>query len=146
MKKTIIALTLALSALSASALELGVSQVHDYNLAKNGIRVTGSMGSLGSFAPQASFTRVEKEYNRFGIGADYSLFKVGVLNVSASAAGVYQDSYKGDNGYGVTVGLKSTAELTKDISLVAGVERFIGEKKLNSFNGNVVTLGMNLKF
>lgn len=143
MKKLVIA-TLAAVALAASAGEITVSSVRDYTgTDTNGYRVATQVVGLG-----LSATHIDNKYNRFAVGKEFQVAKLGPVALSAGGAGVYQstNTVDGVDGYGLTLGGKATLALTKSVDVVAGVERFYGQDRIKQFNGNVGSLGLNVKF
>lgn len=148
MKSLVIASVLALTVGTASAADVSVGGVYDYTLNKGGVRVTASVGKLGPLTPTVSFTRVDEVYNRFALGGELGLANVGPVKIAATAAGVYQDTrlVGADSGYGLTAGLKATYSLTKNVDVVAGVERFVGQNRISAFNGNVASVGVAYRF
>lgn len=141
MKKTIIA-SLLLAASTAFAGDVSVSEVRDLKAAKNGIRVGTEVAGL-----TVSATRVEDTYNRYAVGKDFAVANAGPVAISVPVAGVYQRTADaGKNGYGLTVGLKTTTPVTKNVSVVAGVERFYGQDVISQYNGNTGTIGLAVKF
>lgn len=143
MKKIVIA-ALAVVSIAASAAEVSVSAVRDYTgTDTNGYRVATQVAGLG-----LSATHIDNKYNRFAVGKDFQLAKLGPVALSAGAAGVYQstNTVGGVDGYGLTVGGKASFAVTKSVDVVAGVERFYGQDRIKQFNGNVGTVGLNVKF
>lgn len=140
MKKIIIATMLAITT-AAFASDVTVSSTRDTKLDKNGVTVGTSVGGYA-----LSATKVEDAYNRFAVGKDFSVTKVGPVAVTAGVAGVYQDSQVGRNGFGVSVGAKATYPLTKNLDLVGGVNRFFGQERIDNFNGTNVSVGLTAKF
>lgn len=146
MKKIVIAAGLMTAVGIASAAEVAVSGAYDYNAEKWGTRVTATFGS-GALKPQASVTYVQNLYTRYGLGAELGLAKVGPVKLGATAAGVYQaTAFGGDNGYGVTAGLKATVDVTKQLSVVGTVERFYGQERIKAYDGTVASVGVSYKF
>ncbi len=145
MKKLVIATMLATVGLMASAAEVGVSGIRDIAANKDGVSVTASVGSFAGFTPQLSVSRVDTLYTRYAVGTQYAITKVGPVALAATAAGVYQDSTGGNDGYGVTAGLKATVALNKGVDVVVGAGRFAGQDSINA-NGNVTSIGLNVKF
>ena len=139
MKKIVIASILATAALAASAVE--VSAVHDYTAGKDGFRVGAGVAGLDVTA-----THVENTYNRFAVGKTFDLTKVGAATISATVAGVYQDTNSGQNGYGVTGGLKASIPVTQKVSAFVGAERFAGQDRVKAFNGTTTQIGLSYKF
>jgi hypothetical protein len=142
MKKIVIASALALTcAASAFAGDVSVSTIRDYAVEKNGFAVGTTVAGLAVTA-----SHVENTYNRFSVGKEFQLTKIGPVALSAGGGVVYQDTHVGENGYGLTVGAKATMPITKTVSLVAGVDRFMGQDRIKASNGNVGTVGLNIKF
>lgn len=139
MKKIVIASILATAALVASAVE--VSATHDYNSTKNGFRVGAGVAGFDVTA-----THVENTYNRFAVGKSFNVAKIGSANLSATVAGVYQDTHVGQNGHGLTAGVKATVPVTKTVSAFVGAERFLGQDRVKTFNGSTTQIGLSYKF
>lgn len=146
MKKLIVATALVAITSMASAVEMGVSAVRDMTLDKDGVRVTASVGKLAGFTPQLSFTQMSGSYDRWAVGGQYALGKVGPLALAATASGVYHNAMNGTDGYGVTAGLKASYALNKGVDLVAGVERFMGQDRISASNATTTSIGLNVKF
>lgn len=142
MNKFILATAISLSAITATAADISVSTVRDFTTDRNGVRVTTGVAGFN-----AGYTHVTDSYNRFSVGKEMQLVSLGSASVAATGSAVYQNSSGNhQNGYGLVAGLKAAYPLTKDLELVAGVERFIGQKRVNSYNGNTTVVGVNLKF
>ena len=140
MKKAIIASMLTIT-LSAFAGEVTVSEAHDYGVKENGFRVGTSVAGLSLTA-----THIDSKYNRYAVGKEVEVTKVGPVALSAGGSVSYQDTVRAKDGYGLTVGAKATLPITKSVDLVAGAERFVGQNRVSSFNGNVGTIGLTAKF
>jgi len=144
MKKFTIAVLATLS-LAASAAEVTVSGVTDYTgTDKSGVRIGTTYQGIG-----LSYTRIEDRYNRYAVGKQFEITKLGPVVFSAGGSLVYQDTLVAadkTNGYGVTVGGKATLALNKSVDLIAGVERFYGQDRINQYNGNTGSLGLAVKF
>jgi hypothetical protein len=140
MKKAIIASMLAITT-AAFAGDFSVSGVYDYTAKEQGVRVGTSVAGLSLTA-----TNIENHYNRFGVGKDFQLAKIGPVALSAGATVSYQDTLNGVNGYGLSVGAKATLPITKQIDLVASTERFAGQERVSQFNGNTGSIGLKVKF
>lgn len=140
MKKAIIASMLVITA-TAFAGEVTVSGARDYGVEENGFRVGTSVAGLTLTA-----THIDNSYNRYAVGKDVELTKLGPVALSAGAAVSYQDTVRAKDGYGISVGAKATLPITKQLDLVAGVERFIGQERVSQFNGNTGTIGLKVKF
>jgi YfaZ precursor len=126
----------------ASAGEVTVSAVRDYT----GTDSTGYRVATDVKGFAVSATHIDSRYNRYAVGKEFALTTVGPVSLAATGAAVYQDTLGGENGYGFTVGAKATYPVTKAVSIVAGVERFTGQSRISAFDGNVATVGLNVKF
>jgi hypothetical protein len=140
MKKAIIASMLVLTS-AAFAGEFTVSGAYDYTANEQGFRVGTSVAGLSLTA-----THIDNHYNRYAVGKDVELVKIGPVALSAGASVSYQDTINGVNGYGLSVGTKATLHITKQIDLVASTERFAGQSRVSQFNGNTGTIGLRVKF
>ena len=148
MKKTLIVLAMLTGATVASAADVTVSGVRDANLDRDGTRVTVSTNrTVGPVTPFASVTHINDRYTRYAVGGTVPVTTLGPVAVRAAVGGVYQDTAgRSADGYGLTAGLQAGVNLTKTVQLTAGVERFIGQNRVDQFNGNVATVGLNVKF
>lgn len=142
MKKILTTLAFVAISGAACATDVSVSAVRDYTLDKNGTRVALTSGKI-----TGSATTISGAYNRYAVSTGVELFQVGPVKVGGSVAGVYQDtSGKAANGYGLTGGLLATVPLAKNISMTAGVERFVGQSRVNAFNGTTASVGVAYRF
>jgi hypothetical protein len=146
MKKIFVLATLAAS-LSANAMDVSLSNSRDFNLDKNAVRVETSLPvAVLGVSPTLSATRVDNVYTRYAVGAQANLAKVGPVSLAVTGAGVYQDTSAGANGYGLTVGVKGSVPVAKNLDLVATVDRFLGQDRVRTFNGTQAALGLRVKF
>jgi hypothetical protein len=141
MNKFLIA-TLIAAATSASAADVSVSAVHDYNLQKTGVRVDTT-----AFGLTLSGTNIANEYNRVALGKSFDVLSTGPLTLSVSGAGVYHSRLTpGEDGYGATLGAGVSYKLNKAVSVVAGVEQFYGQRRLRDVSGVTGNLGLKVSF
>jgi hypothetical protein len=144
MKKIAIAVLATLS-LAASAAEVTVSGVTDYaGTDKSGVRIGTSYQGIG-----LSVTHIDDRYNRYAVGKQFEIAKLGQVAFSAGGSLVYQDTLGAidkTNGYGITIGGKATLPLTKAVDITASVERFYGQDRINRYDGNVGSVGLTVKF
>lgn len=146
MKKLFAATALVMATLSASAMEVGVSTVRDSNLNANGVRVTVAAASVANIKPVLSITHVNDQYNRYAVGSEFALVKMGPVAVGATTALAYQDNTATVAGYGLTAGVKATLPIAKNVDAVLATERFAGQDRIGNSNGTVTALGLNVKF
>jgi len=140
MKKIITAVIISCSS-AAYAGGVGLSGVYDVKAERSGVRL-----SAQAYGVNVSATHLDKLYDRYSVGKDIDLFKIAGIRVQASPGVVHQNSFKGHDGYGISGGLKSSFNLSKNISLVGGVEHFIGQSRIKSNNGTAATVGINFTF
>lgn len=146
MKKIVIGSVLALAAAVSFAGTVSVSAVSDRNSTQEGVRIETALPVVPG-GLKASVTHVNDTYNRVAVGKDFAVASIGPVNLKATVAGVYQNTLAaGSNGYGLTVGAGASYAVTKNIALTAGVERFYGQDRVQAFDGNVATVGLNIKF
>lgn len=150
MKKIVIATFLALAALSASAIEVGVSAAQDRALDDTGVRLTAGsaalpMGLKGSL----EVTRIDagsKQLTQYGVVASREITKLGVVSVGAKVGASYLDRNFGERGYVATVGVGATMPLNQKLDLTVGAERRYGQDRVADLNGNTLTAGLSYKF
>lgn len=147
MKKLAIVASL-LFAGSVSAAELSASYVRDSNVDREGFRLEMSAGKLLGVKPTFGVTHVYDNYTRYSVGGDIAVTKVGPVAVALSGATLFQDTRTktGVNGFGLTVGAKASVSLDKSADLVARVDRFVGQSRVNEFNGTTASIGVAVKF
>lgn len=150
MKKLAIASIIALAATAASALEMGVSVTRDYSGAENrnggGLSLTHRQGNLGVTAGFDRFTKGTTDQDRWSLVGGYDVAKVGPFTVTPKLGVAYLHNQVGDNGYAMTVGAGVSTPLTKKVSLGLDVYRQYGQNRVNSFDGNRVSVGLGYKF
>jgi opacity protein-like surface antigen len=119
MKKIAIASLIAMAAMSASALEVGVTAAREYT----GTNTDGMGITLGQ---------------KFGkVGPVTVTPKVGVAHLRNSAA---------VDGYALTLGVGASVPLNKTVDLTVDARRQYGQDRVNAFDGNTVTAGLKVKF
>lgn len=143
MKKLLSILSLALFSLSAMAIEVGVSEVHDYGVKKNGYRASAEVAGIS-----LTGTHMGHSYNRVTAGKDFQVFKFSNATFYAGAAAAYQNTLVSNvaNGYGAVADIKADLVVSKEINLTLGAEHFGGRNQIKQFNGNAVNIGLEYKF
>ncbi len=144
--KKIVALSALLFSFAATAADVSVNYVRDFNLDRNGVSVEVSPMSFKNVTPVVSLTHVNSVYTRYGVGANYSVGSVGPIKLSVGGSGVFQDTASASNGYALAVGANATYPITKAVSVNVGVNQFFGQKRIDSFNGMQATVGVSTKF
>lgn len=149
MKKIVIASAIALAATAASALELGVTASRDYagndrNAA--GVTLGQKFGKVGVTAGVERTTVGTNDQNRVSLVAGYDVAKVGPVSLAAKTGVVYLANQTGEDGYAAVVGLGGSLPLTKTVAATVDVTRQYGQKRVESFDGNRVTVGLKHSF
>ena len=150
MKKIAIATIIALAASAASALEVGVTTTRDYAGAENrnsgGVTVGEKFGKVGVTAGFERFTNGANDQDRYSVVAGYDIAKLGPFTVTPKVGAAYLNNQVSQGGYAMTVGVGASMPVTKQISLGLDVDRQYGQERVQSFDGNRVTLGVKYKF
>jgi hypothetical protein len=150
MKKFAIASALALSAFTASALEVGVTSTTDYSgtTARQGFGATVGQ-SYGKFTATAGFERFTKGNNdqdRYSLVGGYNVAKFGLATVAVKTGVAYMNNQVGADGYAMTVGAGASVPVTKQVSVGVDVARQYGQKRVQSSDGNAITAGVSYRF
>lgn len=149
MKKFAIASMLAVAALSASAVEVGVTATRDYageNRNGGGITIGEHFGKVGITAGFDRFTKGTNDQDRYSVVAGYDVAKVGVFTITPKVGVAYLNNQTTSNGYAMTVGLGTSVPVTKQISLGLDVARQYGQDRVQAFDGNTVQASVVYKF
>lgn len=149
MKKFAIASLIALAATAASALEVGVTATRDYagdNRNGAGLTVGQKFGAVGVTAGFERFTKGTNDQDRYSLVAGYDVAKVGPVTVTPKVGVAFLNNQVGQDGYAATVGVGASVPVTKQVSLGVDVARQYGQKRVEAFDGNRVTVGLNYKF
>lgn len=150
MKKIAIASLLALAATTASALDLGVGVTRDYSGTDN--RNSGSL-TLGQNFGKTSltggferFTAGNNDQDRWSLVGGYDVAKIGAITVTPKVGVAYLNNQRTVDGYAMTVGVGAGVPLNKQISLGVDVARQYGQDRVQTFDGNRVTVGVKTRF
>ena len=150
MKKIAIASIIALAATAASAMEIGVIGTRDYSGTENrngtGITLGKSFGKANVTAGFERFTKGSNDQDRYSLVAGYNVANVGVFTVTPKVGVAYLDNQVGDNGYAMTVGIGTSVPVTKQVSVTADIARQYGQDRVQTFDGNRVTVGLKYRF
>ena len=149
MKKTAIATILALAAVSAQALEVGVSTTADYS----GVNKSTGYGltlskPVGKFGVTAGFDRFTAGSNqdRYSLVAGYDVAKFGPVTLTPKLGVAYLNNQRGADGSAITVGVGASMPLTKTVSMTLDVARQYGQSRVQGSDGNAVTAGLAYRF
>ena len=124
----------------ANAADISVATINDAD--RTGFAVGTNVKGFN-----ISASHIDRVYDRYSVGKQFDITKIGPVQVTAGGAGVYQNTLAGnDNGYGVSANATATAAVHKNIDVVAGVQKFWGQDRVSAQNGNSTTLGIKFKF
>jgi hypothetical protein len=149
MKKIAIASVLALAAISASAVDVGVTAAHDYageNRNAYGVTIGQSYGAVGV---TSGFDRANKGANnqdRFTLVGSYNVAKFGPATVSVKAGGAYLDNQTDADGYALLVGAGVSVPIANKVSVGLDFTRQYGQDRVNVFDGNRWTASIKYAF
>ena len=148
--KIVLATVLATAAISASALEVGVSTTADYSGASKstgyGLTLSKPVGAFGVTAGFDRFTAGDNNQDRFSLVAGYDIAKFGPVTVTPKLGAAYLNNQASADGYALTVGVGASMPITKSVSLSLDVARQYGQSRVQSSDGNTVTTGLAYRF
>ena len=152
MKKIAIATLLALAAVSASAVEVGVTATRGDTTGDTrnyaGITLGQSFGKVNATAGLERST-VGGDQNRWSLVGGYDIAKMGRITVTPKLGVAYLDNQTPSvqSGYAYTAGIGASIPVTKQVSLTADYAYQRGfDSKVDQFDGNRVTLGAKYRF
>lgn len=149
MKKIAIASLIALAAVSASALEVGVTAAREYtdtNTNGMGITLGQKFGKVGVTAGFERFTKEVNDQDRLSLTAGYDVAKFGPVTVTPKVGVAHLNNSGAANGYALTMGVGASMPLTKTIDFTVDARRQYGQDRVQAFDGNTVTAGLKVKF
>lgn len=150
MKKFAIASLIAMAAVTASAMEVGVTATRDYSGEPNrngaGITLGQKYGAVGVTAGFERFTKGSNDQDRYSLVAGYDVARLGAVTVTPKVGVAYLNNQVGQDGYAATVGVGASVPVTKQVSLGLDVARQYGQERVKTSDGNTVTVGLSYKF
>ena len=147
--KKLIAMALILAAGAASAFEVGVTGTRDYagtDRNGGGITIGEKVGSIGVTAGFERFTSGSNDQDRYSVVAGYDVAKFGPVTVTPKVGVAYLNNQTGSDGYALTVGVGASVPVAQKISLGLDYARQYGQDRVNSFDGNRVTVSARYAF
>jgi opacity protein-like surface antigen len=148
MKKILIATLLALSAVTASAVEIGVNGSYDFGVDRPGAGITIGQ-KYDKFGITAGFDRYTKgnEQNKWNLMGSYDVATVAGATVAVKAGAMYIDNMgRVADGYAALVGAGVSYPLTKTVALTADYRYQAGQSRVNTFDGSTVAFGAKYSF
>jgi len=150
MKKIAIMTALALAAVSASALEIGVRGTvssADTSMADSiGMTIGQRYGKTVVEAGFDRTTRGAMNVNKWSAVGSYDLVSYKGVNMAAIGGAYFVDPSVGSDGAGVLVGATASYPLSKQVNLVAGYQYQYGASRVNFADGNYFTFGAKYSF
>ena len=151
MKKIALATLLALAAISASAVEVGVVGGMDileghHNRDTYGLTVGQH---FNAFSVTAEALREQKgDTNKFNLVGGYDITKIGTATLTAKAGVAYIDNstINHSNRYAGLVGAGLTVPVTSKVGLTVDYRYQAGEHNYKSFDGSTVLVGAKYSF
>lgn len=150
MKKFAIATILAVSAISASAVEVGVTTTTDYSArdANQGFGVTVGQqyGAVNLTAGYQRFNTEQNDLNRYSLTAGYTVAKLGPVTITPNIGVAYLDNQRVSDGYSMSVGVAASVPVAKNVGFVVNASRQYGQQRVSTFDGNAITAGLKYVF
>ena len=149
MKKILFA-TLATLALSASAVEVGVTGTRDYSGDADrtgyGVTLGQKFGAVGVEAGYDRFTKGTNDQDRYSLVGSYDVTKIGPVTVAVKGGVAYLNNQTGSNGYAVTAGVGASVPVYKSLAATVDYRRQEGQNRVSAFDGNQVAVGLKYSF
>lgn len=146
MKKSILAVVLALVALSASAVDLSISNGRDYKVDKDYVKASLGTDFLGLKAA-ATFQTVDKGYKAFGAQLSKSFdTPIKDLSVGPVVGAQYFNPQTGAGGYVASAGAVASYALNKTAAVTLDFARRFDMNSTTNFGGNQAGLGLAISF
>jgi len=148
--KKILFATLATLALSASAVEVGVTGTRDYSGTSDrtgyGITLGQKFGAVGVEAGYDRFTQSTNDQDRYSLVASYDVTKIGPVTIAVKGGVAYLNNQTVSNGYAVTAGVGASVPVVKNLAATVDYRRQEGQNRVNAFDGNQVAVGLKYSF
>jgi len=149
MKKIAIASLLALAAISASAVEVGVTAARDYAGADRdayGITLGQTFGKVGVTTSFDRATKGANNQDRYTVVGSYDVAKVGPATVAVKAGGAYLNNQTSADGYALLVGAGVSVPVASKVSLGLDYTRQYGQDRVQAQDGNRLTASVKYAF
>jgi hypothetical protein len=148
--KKILFATLATLALSASAVEVGVTGTRDYSGTSDrtgyGVTLGQKFGAVGVVAGYDRFTQSTNDQDRYSLVASYDVTKIGPVTIAVKGGVAYLNNQTVSNGYAVTAGVGASVPVVKNLAATVDYRRQEGQNRVNAFDGNQVAVGLKYSF
>jgi hypothetical protein len=149
MKKIAIASLLALAAISASAVEVGVTAARDYagtDRDAYGVTLGQSYGKVGVTAGFDRATKGTNNQDRYTLVGSYDVTKLGSATVAVKTGVAYLNNQTTADGYALLVGAGVSVPVVDKVSVGIDYTRQYGQDRVNAFDGNRLTASVKYAF
>lgn len=149
MKKILLATLLVAAVSAASALEVGVNTSRTYagnDRTAYGVTLGGKVAGVDVTAGYDHYASTTNPQDRYTVVGAYPLTKVGPVSLAAKGGVAYLNNKLGADGYAALVGVGATLPVAKNVSLVADYAYQGGQKRVEAFNGNTLSVGVKYAF
>jgi outer membrane autotransporter protein len=150
MKKLAIASVLALAAMSANAVEVGVNGTYSWggpiDRPGAGFTIGEKFGKMGV---TAGFNRATKnvDQDKYSLVGSYDVATIAKTTVAVKAGATYiSNTGNVADGYAALVGVGAGYPITKAVSLTADYRYQIGQSRVSQFDSNTVAFGVKYSF
>jgi hypothetical protein len=149
MNKIVIALALSCVALSASAVEVGVTAGRSYagtDRDSAGITVGQRFGAYGVTAGFDRATSGTNDRDTYSVVGSYDVVKFGPATVAAKAGALYMNNQTTADGYALVYGAGVSVPVAKQVSVGLDVTRQLGQSRVSAQDGNKVAVNVKYGF
>lgn len=149
MKKITIMAALAVTTLSATAVDLGVRGTVSSadNMAESvGVTLGQKFGKMGAEVGFDRTTRGPVNVNKWSAVGSYDLVKLGPVGFAAKGGVYLVDASVGANGSGLVAGVGATFALNKQVKLTADYVYQTGANRVSFADGNYFAFGAKYSF
>jgi hypothetical protein len=149
MKKVLLASLFAMAATTATAAEIGLTGTRDYsgdNRNFGGVTLSQSFGKVNATVGFERSTVGDNDQNRWSLVGGYDLVKLGAVTLTPKVGVAYLDNQNGSDGYAATVGIGASVPVVKNVTFGVDFARQYGQDRVESFDGNRVTVSIRHAF
>jgi hypothetical protein len=146
--KKVIGILMMLVSFSAFAVDVGVKDNHDYSThdrSSYGISVGQKFGAYGVTASFDDYTK-NMNQKKFSVIGSYDVTKFGQASVAVKGGVAYLDNKRAQDGYAGVAGVGVSYPVMNKVSVTADLMRQYGQDKVQSFDGNKVSVGLKYSF
>lgn len=147
MKKLAIMAALVAAVSVATAADVGVRYSTTSNTVSEttGVTVGQKFGKIGA---EFAFDRAVSGNNndRYSLIGSYDVATIAGATVAVKAGGAYVQPTIGETGYAAVAGVGVSYPLTKSVSAVADYSYQRGQERIQSFDGNTLSVGVKYSF